>query len=595
MSPITALIAFALVQFVLTLMLCVINLGPRINKEIKALAHLDRAIVPLFFLYLLMATYSALTATRLTVWFLFSALLVGVLVLTSMTGKSLRKVTLIPALLMPIVVIFLSLLISGLVPIVQDEGLFTGLAYRIIADEKWQSGIYTVANYYQFFPVIPYLESIISIVTGANLIYLVHPLIVLVVTLLVSLSVYVILKNPRFMRGAGGGSVAVLGILGPILFFSAPSLSTLGFVPQVLATALFLTSLTVVSIQSSAKSTFKKSLILVTLISVVGVITHATYPLFLLLTLFSLLFASHELAERPSEVDLLRSAIRILIVFTLAYWTYTLILDSLVINYGKPWIQSLMELFTGDVKPFQAGRQVWYTLGPAELTYPLASLPALAAAYIFTKMIPGLRSFTRARSVVYSLRRDALFVLGATGLFLIGLAFITRASPGVGFPRYLNSAYILLIPASAAIISKIASKKRVINTILIVIIIAMTSFYAIQNPLLSPDVNEIMGLANKRSWNVAQTLVPYISPDVKYQIDQRVGIAFEALTVKSAPAPAKSEFTKELGSLAILNLDEYGKAWVNTYLGDKVLKAIENDTYDVVYSDGLYKMYVISP
>jgi len=590
LSFVTALIVFALVLFVLILLLRMINLGPRIGDGEKVSAYLNRAIISLLFLYLLIVAYSALTVTRPTVWFLVHGLLVGALVLASIIiiRKSLRLVTL-GALLMPMAVIFLTLVINGPAPIAQDEGLWTGFAYRIIEDGKWKSNVYDLASYYQFFPVVPCLKATISMVTGLDMLYFASPLTVLVITLLASLCIYVVLKNLVGLQGTK------LGVLGPILFCSTPFILSLGFIPQGLATALFLTSLAVLSIRTPAKSTYKNCLITVVLVSIVGVVTHATYPIFLLLTLAAILFAYGKLAERLFEANLLRSVIRIVAVFTLAYWAYAFILDSLVISYGKPWIQSLIELIAGGTKPFETGRRVWFDLGPTELAYSFALLPAFATAYVSTKVILRLRSSEKAKKTIHDLRRNPFLALGASGLLLLGLAFITRASPAVGFTRYLGPAYILLALASTAIISEIASKKRLVNTTLMVMIIAMSSFYAVQNPSLSPDVHGTMGLANKRSWNVAQTLVQYIPLNLTYRMDQRVWTGFEALAMKSTPTFRSLEFTEKSGeaSLLILNLDEYGKVWANYYLGEKVLQAVENDTYGIVYTDGLYKMYVV--
>ena len=70
----------------------------------------------------------------------------------------------------------------------------------------------------------------------------------------------------------------------------------------------------------------------------------------------------------------------------------------------------------------------------------------------------------------------------------------------------------------------------------------------------------------------------------------------DALVIKAAPAFLNLKFNKTVGkgSLLILNLDEYGTVWANYQLSEKVLQAIENDTYGIVYTDGLYKMYIIS-
>lgn len=590
MSFLTALIIFAIIQFVLMLILRILNKGPRFNKEGEGVlvCYLDKVIVLLVLPYMFIVIYSSIAATRFEFWLILHGLLIGALILASIIkNKSSNLVILGLGLSMPVVTIFLSLLINGPMPITQDEGRFTGYAYTIIQDGKWESYTYSENPYYQLFNIVPYFKATISMITGLDMLYLVHPLTVLVVTSLVSLSIYITLKNLIGMQGMK------LGILGPILFCSTPSISTLGFIPQVLAVALYLTALTVISSVTSGKSAYKKRFVLIILISFIGIMTHAIYPMLLLSTLIPLSFAFGNNVERASKVHLFRSVIRIVALLTLVYWTYTLVLDLLVTT-GKVWTQSLIEIITGEVVPFGKGKEVWYFMGPSELAYSWTLLLAFAAAYISTEMLLGLKGSTKVKEAFRNIRRDPLVCLGITGIGILGVAFISRASPW-GFARYSYSFYILLIPASVMIIGKIGKKNRVINTTLLVLIVTTASFYAVQDPMFSPDIHKVMMVANKRTWAVAESLAPYASLDTEYHVDPRVNVPFGALTIKSTPTLYYSELeTSYKGTLIILNHDKQGETWASYWLEDTVVQGIKNNRYNNVYTDGLYRAYYIS-
>jgi len=582
-----ALITFVLVQFVVASALRMFSLGPEIRGECDLARGLKWAVIFGLVFYGLVTVYSSIIAERVMIWPFLNGLLIGFLILFSAMSKNRSSdlMMLVPALSIPTAVIALSLLINGPMPITQDEGRFAGFAYRIIQDGRWTPYAYFENAYYQFFHVIPYLQAVLSLITGQDVVYSIHPIVVLTTTLLICLNIYIVLKKFIPVHGTS------LSFLGPILIALTPPISMLGFIPPNLAIAFYLSSLATFSI-------FKKSnnhmlFILVVLISITGVITHATYSLLLLTTLIPLLLSWGNNVE-PSEKRLLKSVIRLVLIvsiLTLTYWAHTLIMDMLATT-GKVWTDSLIELITGEIKPFEETlRPVWYFRAPTELACSWTLLPALTMAYIFTQAVPRLASLTNFKKTIQDLRSDSFFNLGVIGTLLIALALAFKATPW-GPTRYFYPFYMLLIPASSLVIGKTVDKKRIISITLIVIMISTTLFYAVQDPAVSPDIHKVMMLANKRSWTVAESLAQHASPNLKYRIDDRVMIGFEALIRKLIPLEIFGSIAKS-DELLILNYDEVGKLWADYRFEEATLQAIKNGEYDIVFSDGSYKAYYI--
>lgn len=568
-----------LVQFVVTLASQIFSLGPEIRGGSKLNRCLNWAVILVLFFYVLVTVYSSAIAERITIWPYLNGSLIGILILSSATKKKNRSsslMMLMPALAVSMAVVVLSLLINGPMPIKQDEGRFAGFAYTIIQDGRWTPYATSENAYYQFFHVVPFLQAVLSLIIGQDVIYVVHPIIVLINTLLIGLNIYVILKKNTNARG-------IVSVLGPILLALTPPISTLGFMPPTLAMALYLSSFLTFIIFGKLNSQIP--LILVILISITGVITHALYAI-LLLTTFIPLFLAESNTKPSFEKRLLRSVTFVVSLLTLIYWVHTFIIN-MILSVGIAWTDNLIELITGEVKPFETTRPVWYFRAPIELACSWTLLPALTSAYIVTQAVPRLASLTNFKKTIKDLVLDRSFTLGLIGILLLGTALLLKATPW-GPTRYFYPFYLLLIPASSLVIGKIADKKRIISITLIVIMISTTAFYAVQDPAVSPDIHKVMMLANKRSWTVAESLAQHASPNLRYRVEPRVGIGFEALIVKFI-----SKSTVKSDGLLILNYDELGKLWATGRFEEATLQAIENGEYEIVFSDGSYKAYYI--
>jgi len=586
-SFITALLVFAFVQFVLTLALRFLNLGPTIHAREHVLANYSNKMVYLLLIgYVLLTAYSVINGVVVAAWFYVFALLLVALTLSALVGKAPDFRILGIVFAVPIVAMLMGMLMNGSMPSGQDEGRFAGFAYNIIREGKWQPHVYLENNYYQLFHVVPFILATISSITGLDILSLVHPLTSLVVTLIVSLDIYLIIRNLKERRSAG------LGLLGPILFLTTPPIMTSGFIPQILAVTFYLTALLILG-KSASGMPYNAKLITLFLISVIGVVTHATYPILLLSTLIPMLIASNSRQQQMAEPRLLKSVIYLVTVFTLVYWTYTLILDQLV-GTSSSWINGLISLLMGGTRPFEAGRQVWYSGAAPEVAYSWVLPIALAMAYAFAVLLSGLTGLGKIRKNFRNLRHDWLAVLAITGVTMLGAALVLRSSSGGWGVRYFYPFYILLIPASAIVIEKITEKRRIMNMAAVLIMIGLVSFYALQDPMRSIGEKDLFLVANRRTWVVAESLAQNVSLEVDYLLDPRVGIPFTALTFRSTP----SLFYKDLkpsynAMLVVLNLDNLGEQWVKGRIEEETLQRVANDS-SVVYTDGLYSAFYVS-
>ncbi len=573
----------------MALVLRKLNFGPSFGAHQNLVSsYCRKAVWVLLVPYGVLTVSAVFTGTVSTAWFYAQALLIGALVFASLVGGKSESKLLGIVLAVPIVMMIMSMLVNGSMPMGQDEGKFTGFAYIILRDGKWQSGVFVENNYYQFFHVVPSVIATISMVTGLDIVYLVHPLTALVTTFVVNLDIYLVLRNLKEM---GGLSV---GLLGPILLLSTPPVSTSAFIPQVLAVAFYLTALALLSVETEGRF-YHVRLLALFLISVIGVVTHAAYPILLLSTLIPTLIASSNRQNRTVRSRFLRDVVSFVLVFTFVYWTYTLILDQLVGTSGS-WVHGLIVLLMGGAQPFTAGRQSWYSGVSAEIAYSWVFLLALAGAYLFAQLFGD---FVRLRSVVKvfrDLKADWVATLGIVGILWLGLALVLRASYGGWGVRYFYPFYILLIPASVLMIRKIVENRKIVSVLAIVVMVCFASFYALHDPMRSVGNSEGFLVASRRTWTIAETLASKASLRVYYVLDPRISIPFTALTLQTIPAlhyikPDEPYAT----SVFVVNLDDLGSQWFNSTLDVSVRQQIVNRSYDLIYTDGLYQTYYQGP
>jgi hypothetical protein len=256
------------------------------------------------------------------------------------------------------------------------------------------------------------------------------------------------------------------------------------------------------------------------------------------------------------------------------------------------WVSSLFSLLIGGASPFAVGRTVWLEAAPFPVAYSWVLVIAFAGAYIAAQTLNDTNGLRKIKGGFGRMINNWPVTVAIIGILWLGLGLIMRAAPGGEATRYFYPFYVLLIPASALIISKISNNKRVISTILIVIMISVGSFYSLQIP--TGQTENVILVADKRSWIVGATLARNASASTAYVLDTRVGVPFDAITRKTVPAlyyyGSASSFT---GSLVVFSPDRLGEQFASFNLESNVLQGILNNSYDIVYSDGLYEAVFI--
>jgi hypothetical protein len=567
---IALLLSFA-INFVAMLILRKLSIGPKTFENKSALP--DRLVVISYVVLFFVLVYSAFTMNRLFFWTYIYAAFVGSATFSILFFADSSKTLRFCVLSLPVLMMATSLAISGPAPLTSDEGRFTGFAFRIVKDGKWIPFQYTENSYYQSFPIIPFLKASLSMIMGADMINIVHPLLVLILTVLTTLAIYTLARrilsmmseDPRFLS---------LATLAPLFFLSTPTLSTIGFIPEWVAVSLYLMAFMIILSRPYSKA----NLILVLLISLTGVLIHAVYPVLMLASLGVLILT------RVLRSIKISGLFEYVLVVTLAYWTSTIIMND-ILSTGIGSLNRYLGLLGGGLTQ-TLSVQAEYSAAPSWMAYPWALAPSLSFSMIF--IILGMRILKNRKM---SASERSVIGLATFGLFFLVLGFVSRtfSASHVALVRYSYVAYYLLLPASIYSIREVLCKGRILTVLLITLIITSSAFFAIQDPMFSPDVYRITTDADKRSWTTAETLAPLLSPNVGYLYDSRVNIGITALILRDRP-----ELYREVSNaeVVIVNLDSIGEANLGFWFGPEWVQIIESGNYSIIFSDGCYKAYM---
>jgi len=575
-----ALLLFFILNCLLFWLLTHFNLGPNLieKKSQKISLVLRMILLSTFSTFLIFSILSAVICQRSTYWTYSAGITVVIIVICIFILQ--KNIVHLPALLLPLIVITLSLTINGPAPITSDEGRYAGFAYRIMQDGKWIPFKYPENTYYQFFHLLPSLNAILSIVAGIDPIYNTHPLLVFYLTVLTVITVYAIVEimlMDIYYRKFGD--------LIFIILLATPPISSLALMPRNIAVVMYLLTLLLCLVSSNTRngSPFHKVPIFLT--GLVGVISHAIFPILVLTSFTSMLVLIRIYRVQSIQASVLKEVLKFVAVCSTLYWIQTLIMDQ-IIHAGKSMYDSFVDLLSGEIKPFGEASP-WYASAPSELALSWTLLPALTTIFIAEELM--------YRNRKTSWRENYCTGIGFSGLLLLLYGFILRVA-AAGFSSYFYYAYFLLVPPSIKLVSEIVQKHRLIPTAIMIGLVAISAFYGIQDPAYSPDIYKILLTGNKRSWITAETLSQYLSLHTeviggpiagkKFYCDQRVAIGLSALMLKGS-SPFKENILKE-ETLFVTGSDELGIRWAQIRL-----PTMKWDLFNKVFSDGLYNAYVI--
>jgi len=583
-----ALFLFFCAQFATALLIYRFPIGPQICESTLLCNLLDKLALVFYILLLFSSVYSTITSSRFIWIWIFGAL--GTIIIMRIMFCTLHTSQLLfYAVSLPSLTLIISLIINGPFPLTSDEGCFSLYAFRILRDGRWIPYKYSsIVSYYEFFPLVPYLKAVLQMVTGLDMAYGVHPLLVIYITLLISISIYslvrcIIVKSPNTEIPL---KPSVFAALSPLLFLGSPPLSTIAFIPYTVSSSLVVvTFLTLTKFLYNQRQGY---LFILLFLIISGVIAHPIYPICLLISLGVTIILKIFTYVR-SEI---KKVFLIVSIFTLGYWIYTYVF-RIILNYEEGWFTSFINFISGSIEPFSGmhGKPLYVSLVPPEVAFSWSLLPAIASVSILCGILDFKNNKKMDDFKWFSI------ALGGLGMFLLFIGFCLRMSPS-RTTRYFYISYFFLIPISIDIIRQIAFKRRILNLLILVLIITMAITEGIQDPAISPDIYNATTNANKRSWMVAETLATMYLPTIKFYFDTRVDIAFSTIAGNKSDLLLSSSHPDM--KVIVLGLDDVGvrclDGWLGAWFGSKCSEVkgnIERYNYSVVYSDGLYKAFVI--
>jgi len=324
----------------------------------------------------------------------------------------------------------------------------------------------------------------------------------------------------------------------------------------------------------------------------IGIMTHAIFFLLIISAFMPLIYSYKNTINLKSISYVIKSSLIILIFLAFSYWAYTDILRFLFFQ-GKSWLNTFINFIYFNEGDIQYIKPVNYSGAPFQLASSWSLIPALSLAYMVSELFISYKNTKNLFKCINMIKSNFLIIIAILGNLWLGIGLFSRMFH-VSIARYTYPSYLLTIPAAIKIIIDILKKKNVINTIILLSIIALSSFYGLQDPMISPDIYQLIAYGNKRGWATAEILVSMASPDLEYNTDPRVGVGFQSLVVNSL---GESYYiinkVKKNATLITLYLDNVGTYLMRFWKGEEGLMLIRQNRYDIVYNDGTYRSYYI--
>lgn len=318
---------------------------------------------------------------------------------------------------------------------------------------------------------------------------------------------------------------------------------------------------------------------MVILVGLAGILTNAIYVILIIVSFGSITLVKILLKKGNLEVP---SGIKTVTLMALTYWVQTIIIDQLTC-IGKSFYDSLIDILTGRIVPSTEWRPMWYSRIPPEIATSWALLPASSSALL---LLSAYKFKVRKDAV------DPLYIgLGLAGCVILLLGFLSRMTR-TPLHSYFYHAYFLLLLPSLIMLKEIASKRRVVNIFIAALMISIISFYAIQD--FTPDILKPTPVPNANSQIIATTISDKLTPRVLSQEQADIAIIMEYLVTEKMPELLYPSPTKFKEMIIVMRLDSHGKTWCTYQFGERVLYAIEEGMYPIIYDCTLAKAYYIT-
>ncbi|MGC8543434.1 MAG: hypothetical protein ACP5NQ_05795 [Vulcanisaeta sp.] len=519
-----AIVRYAIVMYIIWLILPLLSLIDRKNFRLTSI-NAARTAVILLIMYVISSVLIILVGFKTYFPYVNSIFLTLAIWLILQSKNENKELPLMLLVLMLILIPYTVVMIYNSYPLGDDVRFTAGFAAAIAHDGRWIPLKYNENDYYQPFDAEPALTYILFSTMGVPLkdIPIYYLLLKYSLFLIYVLSIYFI--TYRLTNSKGIAQLA-------LLFFSITApLSLTQIVAQGVSIVLALLTLTIILNQQSNNANNIWTIILILTIS--GVIFHATYPLLIVAYLLPLLLIRE---DDVIHIDRNKTGnyLAIITAISIAYWAFTF--AGIAMFSGLPMsIVQFINFLAGVIRPYATAWQSWY--GPSLNQYLVSwtLLPAIAASAITYFII---EKTIRISNLPEGNNRYSV-VLGLLGLSGIALNFMARQSTWLG-GRYFYWLYLLLLPLVSYFII-MTFRGRIISNLLMIALVAIIGFYGVQDPTHSANTFITgIGWANNLSWRVSWVIAPLLSGNMPTILDPRIGTPLFAINfiLNKPPPPA---------------------------------------------------------
>jgi len=513
---------------VLTIAWTLIQLASKIGRRETKVRVNEKLVLAALWIYMVLALAAIVIDVKIFPFLhsaMFALTLCAALCASPKRSAPLLTVTLIVA-LMPVMV-----MVSTKHPLpLGDDARFIGFAAIIKSDGRWIPFKYPENPYYQPFHLIPAIEYVLASITGVGIKSLEGIMacyLTLKLALYLAYFILLFLFVRRLVNSAASPLVAVL------LLSITPPLALSQVVHQGYAIVLSLATLLIMSrtreISSGADSIAEHFL------WISGIIAHATYTIIVSAFALPIIFMCRQ--ERQKIVK----ATGILFMISLTYWIFTYVIDVIM----RPSINAfdrLMDLITGRTSLFYRASRPWYGPEQREFFIAWALVPSIIASYVLLLALAAplktilytlsakrksLKNFLCEKHGINAFFEHYIIALSFLGLGGTIINFILRALPTFG-GRYFYWLYLLMLPSSVILLTK--TTRKILGSILSIILISVTAFYGVQDPTIVADTyGNYIGWADRGSWYISYAISTFLTPSLFARVDARLAAPLAAI------------------------------------------------------------------
>lgn len=473
-----------------------------------------------------------------------------------------------------------------------EEGRYLGFALEIIKRGHWIPFTFHDNDYYQFFHVASSYLAIQLLVTSMDP-FVLRKMIALLLSFFILILAKLLYKVYSENHDHIYNSLSNIPLL--LVVFSP----TLTYLFMIYGNGPLATILALFAITTLINNHLKKSVLLLILsvTSLIGVITHAVYSIYLIPFIAILISASRSRHYRRTYI----LCLLIVSFITITYWIFSVVFKHIVIKVITDYWRSITNLI---VKPLSEhkGYTPWYDyIAPFDrlsLAFSWSFVACLAISiflvkvfmkgHLIIKEVPNMRYC----SIV------TLYVISLIGAPLSWYLISKKPPMGLGFGHFYGATFLLIPIAASALYIFMKSRKKCI-IVLALLFTGMAIYGAMLDPRYNPTL-PALGISGERDWLTGTTIAYFSTYETLKVGDFRLASPMLYEEVLKGELGYRSHNLKTHLLLTVA-YDTKGRACIERMYfmqeHEKLKELILSRRYEnlnVVYNDGFYMSLLIS-